>query len=117
LNEMSYVMGIDSWKSSLPGYNNLPQPKNLREDHCICFAYYCLVKCIESLMQRPAFCEYMSYAPAKEFNNAEKHIYSEGVLAMGRNRTVATGFHTPPAPQKSTFLATIQYLSSYCITT
>jgi len=34
-----------------------------------------------------------------------------------RNRTVATGFHTKPAPQKSTFLAPIKYLSSDRITT
>jgi len=29
-----------------------------------------------------------------------------------RNQTVATGFHTKPARQKSTFLAAIKYLSS-----
>jgi len=34
-----------------------------------------------------------------------------------RNRTVAMGFHTKPAPQKSTFLDSIKYLSSDRITT
>jgi len=34
-----------------------------------------------------------------------------------RIRTVATGFHTKPAPQKSTFLAPIKYLRSDRITT
>jgi len=32
---------------------------------------------IEILMQQPAFREHMSYAPAKEFNDAEERIYSE----------------------------------------
>jgi len=35
------------------------------------------VECIEFLIQQPVFREHMSYAPAKEFNDAEERIYSE----------------------------------------
>jgi len=34
-------------------------------------------------MQQPAIREHVSYAPAKEYNEAEEHIYSE-VESSGR---------------------------------
>ena len=77
LNEMSYTMGIDSWKSGKVWYNHLADPRNLRDDGYTGFFYCNSVECIEFLMQQPAFREHMSYAPAKEFNEAEERIYSE----------------------------------------
>jgi len=77
LNEMCCAMGIDSWKLGKVCYNRLPNPNNLRNDDYTCFLYHNPVECIEFLMQQPAFREHMSYAPAKEFNEAEEHIYSE----------------------------------------
>ena len=77
LNEMSYAMGIDSWKSGKVCYNRLADPNNLRDDDYTRFFYRNPVECIEFLMQQPAFREHMSYAPAKEFNDAEERIYSE----------------------------------------
>ena len=70
-------MGIDSWKSSKECYNRLADPSNLRNDYCTPFFLHNPVECIELVMQQPAFREHMSYAPAKEFNDAEERIYSE----------------------------------------
>jgi hypothetical protein len=77
LNKMSYVMGIDSWKSGKVCYNRLADSNNLYDDDHTCCFYRNPVHCIEFLMQQPAFREYMSYAPAKEFNDAEERIYLE----------------------------------------
>jgi hypothetical protein len=55
----------------------LADPNNLRDDDYTRFFYRNPVECIEFLMQQPAFREHMLYAPAKEFNDAEEHIYSE----------------------------------------
>jgi len=73
---MSYAMGIDSWKSGKVCYNRLADSNNLRDDDYTHFFYRNPVECIEFLMQQPAFREHMSYAPAKEFNDAEERIYS-----------------------------------------
>jgi hypothetical protein len=77
LNEMSYAMGIDSWKSGKGSYNRLAVPNNLRDDDYTRFFHPNLVECIEFLRQQPAFREHMSYAPAKKFNDAEECIHSE----------------------------------------
>jgi hypothetical protein len=42
---------------------------------------------------------------------------SNGSKFQVRFGTVATGFFTTPAPQKSTFLAPIKYWISHCIAT
>jgi len=77
LNEMSYAMGIESWKSGKVCCNCLPDANNLRDNDYTRFFYHNPVECIEFLMQQPAFREHISYAPAKEFNDAEERIYSE----------------------------------------
>jgi hypothetical protein len=77
LNEMSYAMGMDFWKSSKVCYNRWADPDNLPDDDYTRFLSRNPVECIEFLMQQPAFREHMLYAPAKEFNDAEEHIYSE----------------------------------------
>jgi len=74
---MSYAMGIDSWKSGKVRYIRLADPNNLHDDDYTRFFYSNPVDCIEFLMQQPAFMEHMSYAPAKEFNDAEERIYSD----------------------------------------
>ena len=71
------AMGIDSSKSGTLYYNRLADPDNLRDNDYTHFFYRNLVQCIEFLMQPPFFREHISYAPAKEFNNAEELIYSE----------------------------------------
>jgi len=74
---MSYAMGIDSQKSGNLSYNPFNDPKNLRNnDYSRCF-YRNPVEWIEHLMKQPALREHMSYALVKEFDDAEKHIYSE----------------------------------------
>jgi hypothetical protein len=78
LNEMSYAMGTNSWKSGTVCYNCLVNPTNLRDDDYTRFFYCTPVECIEFLMQQPAFREHMSYAPSKEFNDGEELIYAEG---------------------------------------
>ena len=77
LNEMSYAIGIDCWKSGKVCYNCLAVPNNLHDDDYPCFFGSNPVECIEFLMQHPAFGDHMSYASAKEFNDAEKGINSE----------------------------------------
>jgi len=74
---MSYAMGIEYWKSGKVCYNRLADSNNLGDDDYTPFFYRNPVECIEFLMQQPAFREHMSYAPAKEFNDAEQRIYSE----------------------------------------
>jgi hypothetical protein len=51
LNEMSYTMGIDSWKSSKVCYNCLADPNNLHDNVYTPFFYRNPVECIECLMQ------------------------------------------------------------------
>jgi hypothetical protein len=70
-------MVIYSWKSGKLCYPLLSDSNNLHYDNYIRFLYLSLVECIEFVMQQPALRESMSYASAKEFNDAEKHIYSE----------------------------------------
>jgi len=77
LYEMFYAMGIDSCKSGTVCYFCLADPNNLRVDDYTLFSYRNPVEWIEFLMQQPAFREHKSYAPAKEFNDAEERIYSE----------------------------------------
>jgi len=77
LNEMFYLMGIDSWKSAKLYYNCFADPNNLRNDDYTHLFHPNPVECIEFLMQLPAFREYMLLASGKEFNNAEKYVYSE----------------------------------------
>jgi len=77
LNKMSYMMGIDSWKSGKVCENCLSDPNNLGDDDYTHFFYRNPVECIEFLMQQPPFSNHMSYAPAKEFNDAKERIYSE----------------------------------------
>jgi len=77
LNEMSYAKRFESWKSGKVCISYLADANNLRDDdYTRCFSRN-PVECIELLMQQPVFREHMLYAPAKEFNNAEEHIYSE----------------------------------------
>jgi len=47
------------------------------DDEYTCFLYCNPVDCIEFLMEEHAFREYMSYAPAQEFNDAEELIFSQ----------------------------------------
>jgi len=75
LKEMSYTMGIDSWKSCKVCYNGLADPNNLLDDDYTHFFYCNSVECIEFLTQQPAFREHMSFAPAEEFNAGEERIY------------------------------------------
>jgi len=74
---MSYTMRIDSCKSGKVCYNHLADSNNLRDDDYTSLFHRNPVECIEFLVQQPAFREHMSYAPAKEFNDAEERIYSE----------------------------------------
>jgi len=57
-------------------YNSLDDPNNLCDEDYTHFFYPNPVECIEFLMQQPVFREHMLYAAAKEFNDAEEHIYS-----------------------------------------
>ena len=70
-------MGIDCWKLGKVCYNHLANPNNLCQHDYTHFFYRNPVECIEFLMQQPAFRKHMSYAPAKEFNDAEERINSE----------------------------------------
>ena len=72
---MSYTMGINLWKSSQVCYNRLVDPNNLHDDDYTRFFYFNPVESIQFLTQQPAFREHMSYARAKEFNDAEERIY------------------------------------------
>jgi hypothetical protein len=51
LKEMSYIMGIDSWKSGTVCNNCLADPVNLRDDDYTRIFYCNAVECIEILMQ------------------------------------------------------------------
>ena len=54
---------------------SLADRNNLYNDDYTVIFYHNLVECIEILMQEPVFREYMSYAAAKEINDADEHIY------------------------------------------
>jgi len=71
---MSYMMGIDSWKSGTVRSNSLANATNLHDHDYKHFFYRNPVECSDFLMQQPAFRERMSYAPAKECNDAEERI-------------------------------------------
>jgi hypothetical protein len=77
LNKMSNAMGIESWKSHKVCYNRLANPNNRHDDDYTHFFYRNPDSCIQFLIPQPAFRGHMSYAPAKEFNDAEERIYSE----------------------------------------
>ena len=65
LYKVSYMIGIDSWKSGNMCYNCLANANNLR-DHDYTGSFYSdLVECIEVLIQQPAVREHLSYAQAK----------------------------------------------------
>jgi hypothetical protein len=55
----------------------LADPNYLRNDDYTLFFHRNPVAFIEFLMQQPVFREHMSYAPAKEFNDAKERIHSE----------------------------------------
>jgi len=74
---MSYVIGIDAWKSGKVCYNRLADPNNLCDDDYKYFSYRNTDECIEFIMEQHKFREHMSYAPANEFDDAKEHIYSE----------------------------------------
>jgi len=71
---MSYAMGFNSGKSGKVCYNRLAYPNNIRDVDYTRFSYRNPVECIEFLIQQPAFRKHMSYATAKEFNDAEERI-------------------------------------------
>jgi hypothetical protein len=77
LNEMFYAMGIISWKSGKACNNRFADPNNLGDDNFTRFFYHDPVECIKFVKEQPAFREHMSYAPAKEFNDAAERIYSQ----------------------------------------
>jgi len=77
LDKTSYMMGINTWKSGKVCYNHVADPSNLHDDDSTLFFYHHPVDCIEFLIQQPGFREHMSYASAKEFNDAEESIYWE----------------------------------------
>jgi len=74
---MSYVMGIDCCKSGKECDNHLADQNNIRDDDHTLFIYHNPVEFMEFAMQQPVFREHMLYAPTKEFNDTEEHIYSE----------------------------------------
>jgi len=68
-------MGIDSGKSSKVLYTQLADPNNLCDKYYTPFCTDDCVECIGFFMQHPVFWEHMLYAPEKESNGAEEHIY------------------------------------------
>jgi len=73
---MIYATVMDCLKLGEPCYNLFVNPYNLCDDEYTCFLYRNPVQCIELHIRQPPFQEYMLHAAAKEFNDAEKHIYS-----------------------------------------
>jgi len=71
------AMGTNSRISGIVCYNPSADPNNLRDDHSKHFICRNPVACNEFVMRQPAFTKQMSYALAKEFDDAEEHIYSE----------------------------------------
>jgi len=69
------------WKSGRQCYKHLGDRNNLHDNGYSRFFYSHSVKCIEFLIEQHAFREDMSYAPAKEFDDAEDHIYAEVKLS------------------------------------
>jgi hypothetical protein len=70
LNEMSYPMSIDCWKSCNVCYNHVADPSNICDHDYTRFVYPNPVEYIEFLMQQPVLRDHMSYAPATRFNDA-----------------------------------------------
>jgi len=70
-------MGIIFWESGKVFYSCLADLNNFHNDNFECFYYCNPVERIQSIIQQPAFSEHMSCAPAQEFNDAEKRVYSE----------------------------------------
>jgi hypothetical protein len=55
----------------------MADPNNLHDDDYTQFFCRNPVEFIDFLMQQPTLREHMSYASAKELNDAEEHIHSE----------------------------------------
>jgi len=70
-------MGMNTWKLGKVYYNHFADLNNLCDDDYTGFLYFNPVEYIEFLMQQHMLSEIMSYAPAKEFYDAEERIYSE----------------------------------------
>ena len=77
LNEMSYSMGMDCWVSGNVCCYLVANPNIQCDDDCTRLFYNNPVECIEFLIHHPEFRDLVSYAPAKDFNDAEECIHSE----------------------------------------
>jgi len=77
-NDVSCTIDIYSWKTGTVCYDHLPDQLNPHDEDYTRFFYRTPVEFIEFLLEQPALRENMMYAPAKEFNDAEEHIYSVG---------------------------------------
>jgi len=77
LNRMSYIIGIDYWKSGNLYSNSLADPNNLHHHDYTPWIYCNHIRCIHFVIQQPAFREYTTYAPAKQSNDAAERIHSD----------------------------------------
>jgi hypothetical protein len=77
IDEMTYALGIDSWKSGKVSYAGLVNSEALRDDGKTRVFYRDPVNCIEFLLQQSAFKEHMVYAPIKDYNELGERVYSE----------------------------------------
>jgi len=66
VNEISYAMVIDSWKSGILCYNCFANANNLYDDNYTRFISQDRIQSIVLVMQKSVFAKHMPYAPGKE---------------------------------------------------
>jgi len=76
LNEMSYTMCIDFWKSDTVCYSDLANSNIILQNDHSCFFNCNLVESVEYFIHQHLFWDHMLHASIKQFNEAEVHIYS-----------------------------------------
>jgi len=77
MNEMSYTLGIHSWKWGKSCYNWLADQNKLHNHDYKYFFYRTAVGYIVFLLRHTAFREHIPYAPAKKIDDFEEYMYRE----------------------------------------
>jgi len=90
LNEMSYTMRIDSWKSGKVCCNRLAYPNNLRDEDYTRFFYRNPVECIEFFMQLDlgSICRKLQQTNSMMLRNISIQRYNQAT-GGGMNRYVS----------------------------
>jgi hypothetical protein len=80
-DKMFYAISINPSMFGKVCYNSMANRNSFCDNDYAHFIHSSPAEGIELCIQSPAFWEYTLYAPAKQFNEAEEHTYSEEKLS------------------------------------